>query len=142
MDETLNFWFWLRQRAEIDEAALLARMSLWATHGAFDNHLAARDHQSCSEYLQISQTWRRQITEHQALGLRAIKPRQLRAEFRAMEAIGIELEVQWVLAPFGERWLYPPTLAILGVEGSTYKEQRAAIFAAAQSLKTSTDSSL
>ena len=137
----LNFWFWLRQRAEIDEAALTAGMSLWATRGAYVNHLAARDHQSWPEYLQFSQAWRRQITERQALGLRALKPRQFRAEFRAMEAIGIEVEVQWVFAPFGQRWLYPPSLAIMGVEGSIAEGQRAAILEAARSLKTSNGSS-
>jgi hypothetical protein len=49
-----------------------------------------------------------------------------------MAKLGVKLRVQWVMAPIGRRWLLPPDLAILGVEGGTNESQRAAVLKAAR----------
>lgn len=50
-------------------------------------------------------------------------------------ATGVQIRVQWVMASVGERWLFPPDLAILGIEGSTAEGRRAAILEAAHALR-------
>ncbi len=68
-------------------------------------------------------------------GYRSEKPRAMRARYRTMKAAGVNVRVQWVMAPFGERWLFPPGLAVLGTEGSTPEARRGAVVEAAYALR-------
>jgi hypothetical protein len=135
LDETLNFWFWLRRSGGIADAELRSRIEYWAGRHPYAGHLAAADHPRFGEYLLAGQDWRRSWNLRTLDGTRSEKPRAHRARFRAMKAIGVRVRVQWVMAAFGERWLFPPNLAVLGVEGSTAEERGNAVLQAAQALQ-------
>src|SRR6266550_7166323 len=53
----------------------------------------------------------------------------------------VRLRVQWVMAPFGERWLLPPDLAVMGVEGGTAESRRKGVLQAARALASSSAAS-
>jgi hypothetical protein len=67
--------------------------------------------------------------------LRTEKPRDGRAYYKPMAAIGVRLQVHWVMAPFGHRWLLPPDLDLLGAEGASIEDRRAAVLDAARALR-------
>lgn len=146
-DESLNFWFWLRRTEGIDDARLLERLNQWAEEGAlsvqqsqraaFEHHLQVRNHKRWREYLPIGQAWKRAQVEQHIEENRAQKASQARADYKSMAALGVRLRVQWVMAPFGERWLLPPDLAVMGVEGATAESRRKAVLEAARALASS-----
>jgi hypothetical protein len=143
-DESLNFWFWLRRTEGIDDATLRERLSEWAGEGSlsgrkleqnmFEHHVQIRDHERWREYLRTWQAWKRIQVERQIENIHAQKPDHARTQYKAMAALGVRLRVQWVMAPFGERWLLPPDLAVLGVEGATAESCRQGVLEAARSL--------
>jgi hypothetical protein len=135
LDETLNFWFWLRRSGGIEDADLRLRIQHWAGLHPYAGHLAVADHPRFREYLPVGQDWTRSWSQRTVEGTRSEKPRAHRARFRAMKAIGVRIRVQWVMASFGERWLFPPDLVLLGVEGSTAEGRRNAVLEAAQALQ-------
>lgn len=143
-DESLNFWFWLRRTEGIDDATLLERLNEWADQGSFsaqrqqealfERHVQVRDHERWREYLRIWQPWKRLQVERQIEEIHAQKPDYARAHYKAMAALGVRLRVQWVMAPFGERRLVPPDLAVMGVEGATSDSRTQAVLEAARAL--------
>jgi hypothetical protein len=150
-DESLNFWFWLRRTGGIDEARLLERLNDWADEGSvslqqhnkasFDRHQQVRDHERWREYLPVGQLWRKTQVQQHTEEIRAQKPAHARAYYKSMEALGVRLRVQWVMAPFRQRWLLPPDLAVMGVEGATAESRRQAVLAAARALASSSAAS-
>jgi hypothetical protein len=144
LDESLNFWFWLRQTEEIDDARLLERLDQWADPGSFssqkrqeasfEHHLRVGDHERWREYVPIWQAWKRTQVEQQVEDTHAQKPGDARTHYESIAALGVRLRVQWVMAPFGERWLLPPDLAVMGVEGATAQARREAVLEAARAL--------
>jgi hypothetical protein len=61
-----------------------------------------------------------------------------RAHYKAVAAVGLpSFRVQWVMAPFGDRWLFPPDVAVLGVETATVEQRRQAVLDAAEALRDS-----
>jgi hypothetical protein len=135
LDETLNFWFWLRRSGGIEDADLRLRIQHWAGLHPYAGHLAVADHPRFREYLPVGQAWRWSWIERTTEGGRSEKSRAYRVRFRAMKEIGVRIRVQWVMASFGERWLLPPDLVLLGVEGSTAEGRRNAVLEAAQALQ-------
>lgn len=135
IDETLNFWFWLRRSGGIEDAELRLRVQLWAGLHPYAGHLAAADHPRFREYLSVGQDWRWTWVHRTMDGARSERPRAYRARFKAIKSTGVKIRLQWVMASFGERWLFPPDLAVLGIEGSTAEGRRAAVVEAAQALR-------
>jgi len=142
-DESLNFWFWLRRTDGIDDARLVERLNQWADRGSFSadpqealfqHHVQVRDQERWREYLPSWLVWKRTQVEQHMEEIRAQKPSQARADYKSMAALGVRLRVQWVMAPFGERWLLPPDLAVMGVEGATAESRRQAVLEAARAL--------
>jgi hypothetical protein len=146
-DETLNFWFWLRRTEGIDDAGLLERLNQWANEGSlsvqqrqkasFERHLQARDHERWREYLPVGQAWKRAQTQQHVEEMQAQKPAHARDYYKSMAALGVRLRVQWVMAPLGERWLLPPDLAVMGVDGATADSRRQGVLEAARALASS-----
>ncbi len=143
-DESLNFWFWLRRTARIDDSKLLERLNQWADQDSvsaekrqealFEHHVHVRDHERWREYLSTWQAWKRTQVEQHVEAMRTQKPGHARTHYKSMAALGVRLRVQWVMAPFGERWLLPPDLAVMGVEGATTETRKQAVLEAAQAL--------
>ena len=150
VDEVLNFCFWLRRQGDLDEAQLSARIHEWAAPHSREARgrkypgskeyrarlRRARGHPRWKEYLPIGRAWTR--TENERLSAEmepwASHVEHARSHFREMEAIGVPLHAEWVMAAFGERWLVPPNLAVMGVEGSDWEGRQAAVLAAARSI--------
>src|SRR5438105_3090781 len=111
LDESLNFWFWLRRTEGIDDARLLERLNQWAHPGSFsaqkrqeasfEHHQMVGDHERWREYLPIWQAWKRTQVEQQVEDTRAQKPRDARNHHKSMAALGVRLRVQWVMASLG-----------------------------------------
>lgn len=136
LDETLNFWFWLRREGGIGEAELTERITEWAgIHHPYSAHLVVKDHPRFDEYLRNGRAWRSAETRRHIDELRDTKARVQRAHYRGLEAIGVQIRVEWVRAPFGERWLVPPDLAVLGVDGADAEARRSAVLDAARALR-------
>ena len=143
-DESLNFWFWLRRTEGIDDARLLERLEQWADQGSFsphrqqealfEHHVQVRDHERWREYLPTWQVWKRTQVDQHMEEMRAQRPRDARTHYKSMAALGVRFRVQWVMAPFGERWLLPQDLAVIGVEGSTAESRRQGVLEAARTL--------
>jgi hypothetical protein len=87
------------------------------------------------EYLLVGRPWKVDWVQRTVKDGRSERPCAYRARFEAMRATGVQIRVQWVMASVGERWLFPPDLAILGIEGSTAEGRRAAILEAAHALR-------
>jgi hypothetical protein len=135
LDESLNFWFWLRRSGGVDDAALRLRIQEWSGLHSYAGHLATADHPRFREYLSVGKDWRWNWVRRTVEDGRSERPRAYRARFRAIKSTGVGIRVQWVMATFGERWLFPPDLAVLGIEGSTAEGRRAAVLEAAQALQ-------
>lgn len=134
LDETLNFWFWLRRSGGIEESELRSRIQHWAGLDPYAGHLVVADDPRFREYLLVGQPWKLDWMQRTVEGGRSERSRAYRTRFKAMKATGVPIRVQWVMASFGERWLFPPDLAVLGIEGSTAEGRRAAVLEAAGSL--------
>jgi hypothetical protein len=136
VDESLNFWFWLRQVGDLDDQGLSSRLRAWAgLSSPFDQHMQVSDHQRWAEYLPIGQAWRANAIGNHMTDLRRVQPRHMRAHYRALAEVGIALRVEWVMAPFGERWLIPPDVVMLGADGAPADERRTSLAAAAVALR-------
>ncbi len=135
VDETLNFWFWLRRKGELAGADLTPRVQEWAGLHPYAGHSAAAGHPRFGEYLRVGRDWKNNEVQRHIESLRSERPRAFRARYKAMKAAGVRIRVQWVMASFDERWLIPPDLAVMGVEGSTADERSTAVLEAALALR-------
>jgi hypothetical protein len=136
VDESLNYWFWLRRVGALDDDELVTRLNNWAAGSSpFQRHLDISSHTRWEEYLPIGQAWKASEVARQMSDLQAQRPRHQRAHYRAVATIGISLRVEWVMAPFGDRWLIAPDLAVLGAEGSDSDARKTAVVAAAAALR-------
>ena len=142
-DESLNFWFWLRRTEGIDDARLLEQLNDWAgedsrmnqlDRSSYERHLQVRDHDRWRDYLPVWRAWKRTQSKKHVEHLHGQKPADARAYYKAMAELEVKVRVQWVMAPFGERWLLPPNLAVMGVEGASPESRRHAVLEAARAL--------
>ncbi|HYA00674.1 MAG TPA: hypothetical protein VEK76_10025 [Candidatus Binatia bacterium] len=151
VSEVLNFWFWLRRQGDLEDWELRERIDDWEWVGLHAPQPGARKHapwKGCrpgrqarrhprwQEYLPIGEAWTLAENERFHAQMQALSSHvdRARSHFSEMEAIGVPLHVEWVMAPFGERWLVRPNLAVLGVEGSDWEGRLAALLDAARSL--------
>jgi hypothetical protein len=131
----LNFSIWLWRRGELNEAEMREQIRQWAGREPFERYRNAQGHPLWEEYAPVGQAWHDSEGFRQVDSSRTEKPRDRRAHYRAMAAIGVRLQVQWVMAPFGQRWLLPPDLAVLGAECASAEDRRAAVLDAARALR-------
>ena len=135
-DLFLNFWFWLHRRGELDDVAVQTHLARSAgvtwTHG----YEEARSHPRWPDYVPDWQAWKATEVQRQRDDVRSRTPSEHHAFHQAVAGIGLRpaLRVQWVMAPFGERWLVPPDLIVLGADGATFPERRAALLEAGMEL--------
>jgi hypothetical protein len=150
-DESMNFWFWLRRTEGIDDAALLERLQQWLMKAPFPYHSARRPRLNGTSRLVITsggvstyplgRLGRGPSSNSMWGSYTHQKPAHARAYYKSMVALGVRLRVQWVMAPFGERWLLPPDLAVMGVEGGTAESRRKGVLQAARALASSSAAS-
>jgi hypothetical protein len=133
IDQDLNFWFWLRREGGIGDDELGERIHRWAMR---EPNLA-RDHSQYPSYLSVGEAWREAEDRRDQLEFERPSPGVYQTHYREMEAVGIHIQVEWVMAPLGERWLIPPNLAALGVEGADGEGRLKAVLDAARALRKS-----
>jgi len=133
LNESLNYWFWLRRVGSLaNETTLMDQARHTLGLSAYEGHLAIQDQVRFSEYLIAWRDWKRDQVKIQTA---PVPPRGLRAQYRAVAAIGVKpFSIQWVMADFGDRWVLPPSTVILGADGGTPEERRGAIVEAAKAL--------
>jgi hypothetical protein len=135
LDESLNYWFWLRRVEGLADELLMARVEGLLREAPFDRYREVEGERRRAEYLTFWTNWKRTQVERQIEQSRASTPAEQKAHYEAVAAVGlVTYQVQWVVAPFGERWLFPPDAAVLGVEGATASGCLAAVLDAAQAL--------
>jgi len=123
-----NFWVWLRRQGGIDDSELLSQL-----RDAANRHPT---HERWSEFAPVWDTWRREQIDRTIVDSRGTSPSTLRHHYEAVAAVGLRAyRVEWVMAPLGERWLVPPDTAVLGSDGASAEERRAAVVEAARALK-------
>lgn len=131
-DPFLNFWFWLRREGDIDEAQTRHRLREWANAEIVQRHDRAQTQSKWREFLPEWQAWKTSAMQHQASELQSRSPAAWSAFYRTIADVGmgVPVHVQWVMAAVGERWLVPPDLIVLGTEGASATEKRAALLEA------------
>ena len=115
LDESLNYWFWLRRVEGLAGELLVARVHRLLRQTRFDRYREVQGERRRAEYLRFWAGWKRQQIEAQLEHSRTSTPWELKAQYEAVAAVGLAAyEVQWVAAPLGERWLFPPDAAVRG----------------------------
>jgi hypothetical protein len=135
-DENVNFWFWLRRKGLITDSRLVeeARQSLH--RHPVENHERVAKEASWQDYLHEWRTWKRDQALASVERSRSAPQKARRAHYRAVADVGLpSLRVEWVMAPFGQRWLFPPDVAVLGVESGTAEQLKSAVVDAARALR-------
>ncbi|MGP8160174.1 MAG: hypothetical protein ACLQGJ_02975 [Candidatus Dormibacteria bacterium] len=134
IDQDLSFWFWLRREGRIGAEELGDRVRQWATREGWSLDLARR-HPEYPLYLPVGKAWREAEDRRHQLEFEPLDPVVYQSHYREMEVIGIQVHVEWVMAPLGERWLIPPDLALLGVMGADAQARLKAVLSAARTLR-------
>jgi hypothetical protein len=137
-NEALNYWFWFRRIEDIAEEELAQRIRESIRLGLPDQYLAVELESGWTEFLPVWRDWKRDQVATQMSDSRSTPTAVGKQHYDEMAAIGLRsLRVEWVMARFGERWLFPPDVAILGWEGATAEERRAALLDAARAIRRS-----
>jgi hypothetical protein len=137
-DLLLNFWFWLNGSGAIFRDELVQGVGAWAKEGTTPDKMSAMQHDPrWAEYVEVGKAWKaREVERFHDEVRRKGSAKEAAAQHRALSKIGVQLHVEWVMAPFGERWLFNPDLAILGAEGGSGQGRRTAVLDAARALGT------
>ena len=135
-DGGLNYWFWLRRQGEIDDHRLIDEIGQSISRDRLEAYERVAAEPRWLEYLSDFQDWKQAETSRQTQGWRATPVASLRAHYEAVASVGLSspFRVEWVMAPFGERWLFPPDVAVIGAEGATAGQCRDAVLDAAKAL--------
>lgn len=137
-NEALNYWFWRHQLGELAEQSLIDRARRTLGRAPFEAHLEVRTQPGFEEFLKVWRRWKLDQTTTQITAGRAQSPAAGRAHYEAVAAVAPRpFTIQWVMAPFGERWVFPPDLVILGAEGGDPSARRQAVLEAASALGSS-----
>jgi hypothetical protein len=138
LDESLNYWFWLRRTEDVPDEVVAERVRAWMGKGPWARHQDVETESRWAHYQVAWPNWRRDAIAAQIDESRIAPPSVNRRHYQAVAAIGLRsFQVQWVMAPIGERWLFPPDLAVLGVDGATSEGRRHAVLDAAKAVKES-----
>jgi hypothetical protein len=135
LNQTLNYWFWLRQHGKLDETTLLDHVRHTLALPSYESHLEVSSEPGFNEFLTVWRQWKHdQITKYTAAA-GMTPPKTLKEHHKAVAAVGAKpFTIQWVMASFGERWVLPPSLVMLGADGGTADERRNAVLDAAKTL--------
>jgi hypothetical protein len=134
-NESLNYWFWLRRLGKLGDDLLVDRVRHTLGLSAIDGHNEVSRETGFSEYLIFWRQWKRDQINRQTLEARTRPANTLKSHYQAVKALGgRSFTIQWVIAPFGERWVVPPTVVLLGADGGTPEERRNAVLGAAKAL--------
>src|SRR5919201_2475496 len=110
-DEGIHYWFWLRRAGATTGMGLVEEVRQVINQPAFAKHNRLAAESRWEEYLLEWRQWKRDQSMALIEESRATPATVTRAHYRAMAAVGLRsLRVQWVMAPFGEPWLFPPDI--------------------------------
>jgi hypothetical protein len=137
LNEALNYWFWLRRAGKIDDHRLIDEIGQSIHRERLEAHERVVAEPRWLEYLSEFQEWKRAQASKQIEDSRTTPVASARAHYQAVASVGLSrpFRVEWVMAPIGERWLFPPHVAVLGAEGATGDQRRRAVLAAAKALQ-------
>ena len=135
-DQGLNYWFWLHGLGELDESALIDRVGRLLGMAPIEVHNEQRGETRFPEYLAVWRQWKLDQTGAQINAARARSPRTLKAHYEAVAAVAPRpFSIQWVMAPFGKRWVFSPDVVVLGADGGDAELRRRAVLEAARALR-------
>jgi hypothetical protein len=136
LNEALNYWFWLRRHGNIDDQRLIDEIGRSIHREQLEAHERVAAEPRWREYLSEFQEWKRAQASKQIEDSRTTPVASARAHYQAVAGVGLSppFRVEWVMAPIGERWLFPPHVAVLGAEGATGDQRRRAVLDAAKAL--------
>ena len=135
-DELLNYWIWLRGLGDLSDEAVRTLMQEWAGQEVLNRPPSARGASRWPEFLRIWSSWKTALGNAQIDDSGQREQSTLRNHYEAVASVRLQaFRVEWVMAPIGERWLFPPDLAVMGVEGSTVEARMAAVLDAARALR-------
>ncbi len=134
-DQNLNYWFWMRREAGLDDDSILAAVRPLLGLRPLEANARVRRQPQFDQYLQFWRGWKRAQAQRQIEESRVAPPTVLRSHYRDLAALGgPSFVIKWVVADYHERWLFPPDHALLGAEGGSFTERRAHVFEAARAL--------
>ena len=134
-DESINYWFWLRRLGMLSADLLLDRARRTVALPELQAHDEVSREPRFSEYLETWREWKRNQATRYTREVQATSPSVLRSHYKQVAATGVgPFTVQWVMAPFGEQWLIPPSTVILGADGGTPEDRRNAVLVATVAL--------
>jgi hypothetical protein len=138
LNESLNYWFWLRRVEDVPDELIAERVRDWIGRGLWEQHRRVEVESRWAQYLAVWPDWKQDHVASQIDDSRTTLPSVGKRHYEAVAATGLRsYQVQWVMAPLGERWYFPPDLAVLGAEGATAEDRRDAVLDAAQTLRRS-----
>jgi hypothetical protein len=137
LNEAINYWFWLRREGDIDDHRLIDEVGVSIHRERLEAHERVAAEARWLEYLSEFQEWKRAQASKQIEDSRTTPVASARAHYQAVAGVGLSppFRVEWVMAPIGERWLFPPHVAVLGAEDATGDQRRRAVLDAAQALR-------
>jgi hypothetical protein len=135
LNEALNYWFWLRRHGNIDDQRLIDEIGRSIHREQLEAHERVAAEPRWREYLSEFQEWKRAQASKQIEDSRTTPVASARAHYQAVAGLSPPFRVEWVMAPIGERWLFPPHVAVLGAEGATGDQRRRAVLDAAKAIQ-------
>jgi hypothetical protein len=138
LDESVNYWFWLRRVEGLPDQIVFERVRESLRVGPLDRHRKVEAENRWPDYLKVWEDWKRTQATAQINESRRTDTSTQRRHYEAVASVGLKfLQVHWVAAPVGERWLFPPEVAVLGVDGASAEDRRNAVLEAARALRLS-----
>ncbi len=135
LDESINYWFWLRRLGMLSDGLLLDKVRRTVALSEMQSHDEVSRESRFGEYLETWRQWKRNQAMRHTREVQATPPSVLRSHYKQVAATGVgHFTVQWVMAPFGEQWLIPPSTVILGADGGTPEDRRNAVLVATVAL--------
>jgi len=138
LDESINYWFWRRRVDGLPDEMVVARVRESLRMDVLPRHLNLEREDRWPDYLPVWQDWKRTQVTAQIYESRKTAASIQKRHYESVASVGLKsFTVQWVAAPIGERWLFPPDVAVLGVEGASADDRRKAVLEAARGLRLS-----
>ena len=134
-NESLNYWFWRRRLGKIEDELLVERFRHTLGLRSVEAHRELEREEGFTEYLTAWRQWKLEQINRHARESRITPAKTLKAHHAAVAALGVSpFTIQWVMTSFGQRWVLPPSMVLLGADGGTAAERRNAVLDAAKAL--------
>lgn len=134
-NEPLNYWFWLRRLGKLTEEALTDHARRTLGLPVFSAYVEVSEQTQFEEFHGVWRHWKLDQTTALITAGRARAPKDAKAHYQEMAAVAPRpFTIQWVMAPFGERWVFRPDVVVLGSEGGDPGARRQAVLEAARPL--------